>query len=146
MISDDKTVVSSLMSTTICSQFSVYLSNHAESQIIIFYAVQNFLPFSYKNSCYSRFSSHALNKRLTTPKDQLLLKRLRIRSHSRVWPGLRLPFTFSGVFSFSSLTSLIRIGHPQPIYISIQWKAYEIILMMVKSLFKSCVCKRMQAS
>ena len=29
MISDDKTVVSSLMSTAICSQFSVYLSNQS---------------------------------------------------------------------------------------------------------------------
>ena len=38
--------------------------------------------------------------------------------------GLRLPFTLSGVFSFSYITSLIRIGKPQPIY---QWKAYEII-------------------
>ena len=32
------------------------------------------------------------------------------------------------------MTVLIRIGQTQPIY---QWKAYEIIKMMVKSLFKN---------
>ena len=47
--------------------------------------------------------------------------------------SLRLPFTLSGVFSFSYVTSLIHMGNPQPIY---QWKAYDIIYMMVKSLFK----------
>ena len=35
-----------------------------------------------------------------------------------------LLFTLSGVFSFSYVTSLIRLVTHQPIYI---WKAYEII-------------------
>ena len=33
--------------------------------------------------------------------------------------ALRLPFTLSGVFSFSYVNSLIRIGHPQT-YISME--------------------------
>ena len=49
-------------------------------------------------------------------------KGYRIDTVSREPIRLRLPFTLSGVFSFSYVTSLIRIGHPLPIY---QWKAYE---------------------
>ena len=65
-----------------------------------------------RNSCAKAFDNRSRSK-ILKPK----------KSKGSIWPP-----------PLWRLLGLIRIGHPQSIY---QWKAYEIIKMMVKSLFKN---------